>query len=215
MCSSRASVNFYQTTPGHTWEETVFFLPLCLHFLFRNSAYISYSTSVREVVEWIHLRSTPGNRNPEFTWIPNFTSLHQICQKLFIVRSHNGADRLCGLVVRVYGCRYRGPGFDSRPYQIFWEIEGLERGPLSLVRTIEELLEWKSSGSGLENRDQRPWKLVALTTQHPLPGKVGTNLPDKRRSLGRSVYFACGLRPRNLVFFFSHSGAHTDNWRSC
>jgi hypothetical protein len=30
---------------------------------------------------------------------------------------------------------------------------GLERGPLSLVGTIEELLEGKSSGSGLENRD--------------------------------------------------------------
>jgi hypothetical protein len=30
---------------------------------------------------------------------------------------------------------------------------GLERGPLSLVSTIEELLEWKSSGSGLENRE--------------------------------------------------------------
>jgi hypothetical protein len=29
---------------------------------------------------------------------------------------------------------------------------GLERGPLSLVRKIEELLEWKSSGSGQENR---------------------------------------------------------------
>jgi hypothetical protein len=29
---------------------------------------------------------------------------------------------------------------------------GLERGPLSLVRIIEELLGWKSSGSGLENR---------------------------------------------------------------
>jgi hypothetical protein len=29
-------------------------------------------------------------------------------------------------------------------------------GPLSLVRIIEELLEWKSSGSGLENRYYRP-----------------------------------------------------------
>jgi hypothetical protein len=28
----------------------------------------------------------------------------------------------------------------------------LKRGPLSLVRRSEELLEWKSSGSGLENR---------------------------------------------------------------
>jgi hypothetical protein len=29
---------------------------------------------------------------------------------------------------------------------------GLKRGPLSLVRIIEELFEWKSSGSGLQNR---------------------------------------------------------------
>jgi hypothetical protein len=28
----------------------------------------------------------------------------------------------------------------------------LERGPLSLMRIIEELVEWKSSGFGLENR---------------------------------------------------------------
>jgi hypothetical protein len=45
------------------------------------------------------------------------------------------------------------PGFDSRRYQIFWEVVGLERGPLSLVSTTEELLERKSSGSGLESRE--------------------------------------------------------------
>jgi hypothetical protein len=60
-------------------------------------------------------------------------------------------DRLCGLVVRVPGYRSRSAGFHSRRYQTFWEVVGLERGPLSLVRIIEELLEWKSSGSGLEN----------------------------------------------------------------
>jgi hypothetical protein len=43
-------------------------------------------------------------------------------------------------------------GFDSRRYQIFSEAAGLERGPLNLVITTEELLERKSSGSGLENR---------------------------------------------------------------
>jgi hypothetical protein len=32
--------------------------------------------------------------------------------------------------------------FDSRSYQILWEVVGLERGPLSLVSTIEELTEW-------------------------------------------------------------------------
>jgi hypothetical protein len=50
-------------------------------------------------------------------------------------------DRLCGLVVRVPGYRSRGPGFDSRRYEIFGEVVGLERGPLSLVRINEELLE--------------------------------------------------------------------------
>jgi hypothetical protein len=43
--------------------------------------------------------------------------------------------------------------FDSRRYQIFWEVVSLERGPLSLVSTIEELLGRKSSGSGLESRE--------------------------------------------------------------
>jgi hypothetical protein len=46
-------------------------------------------------------------------------------------------------VVRVPGYRYRGPGFDSRRYSVFGEVVGLERGPLSLVSTTEELLDRK------------------------------------------------------------------------
>jgi hypothetical protein len=41
-------------------------------------------------------------------------------------------------------------GFDSRRYQILWEVVGLERGSLSLVSTTEELLGRKRSGSGQE-----------------------------------------------------------------
>jgi hypothetical protein len=44
-------------------------------------------------------------------------------------------------------------GFDSRRYQIYWELVSLERGPLSLENTIEELHEIKSSGSDLESRE--------------------------------------------------------------
>ena len=32
---------------------------------------------------------------------------------------YSPVDRLCGLVVRVSGYRYRGPRFDPRRYQIF------------------------------------------------------------------------------------------------
>jgi hypothetical protein len=42
-------------------------------------------------------------------------------------------------------------GFDFRRYHVSWEAAGLELGPLSLVSTIEELRERKSSGSGLES----------------------------------------------------------------
>jgi hypothetical protein len=44
------------------------------------------------------------------------------------------------LLVWVPGYRARGSGFDSRRYQIFEEVVGQERGPLSLVRITEELL---------------------------------------------------------------------------
>jgi hypothetical protein len=47
--------------------------------------------------------------------------------------------------------------FDSRRYKIFWETVGMERGPLSLVSTNAELLERKSSCSGLEIREYGRW----------------------------------------------------------
>jgi hypothetical protein len=51
------------------------------------------------------------------------------------------SDKKCGLAVRVHGYTSRGPGFGSQRYQIFREVVGLERGPLSLVSITEELLE--------------------------------------------------------------------------
>jgi hypothetical protein len=94
------------------------------------------------------------------------------------------SDRLCGLVIRVPGYGSRGPGFDFQRYQIFWEVVGLQRGPLSLVRIIEELLEGKSSGSGLENwingrRDPLCWPRDTL-----YPQKLAITSPT---SGGRSV----------------------------
>jgi hypothetical protein len=64
--------------------------------------------------------------------------------------------------------------FDSRRYQIFWEVVGLERGSLSLVSTTDLVQERKNISSGLENREYGrrdpsrwprgtlyPWKLTS------------------------------------------------------
>jgi hypothetical protein len=76
------------------------------------------------------------------------------------------------------------PGFDSRRYQIFWEAVGLERGPLSLVSAIEELLGRQSSGSSLESQE--------FGRSHPPRWPLGILFPQKvalssATSGGRSV----------------------------
>jgi hypothetical protein len=76
-------------------------------------------------------------------------------------------------------------GFDSRRYQIFREAVGLERGPLSLVSTTEELLGRESSGSCLENREYGRRDPSRWRRGTPLSAKVGTNFADKRPSFGR------------------------------
>jgi hypothetical protein len=52
-----------------------------------------------------------------------------------------GYDRLCGLLNRVLGYRSGGPG--SIPGTTRKKVVDLERGPLSLVSTTEELLDRK------------------------------------------------------------------------
>jgi len=48
---------------------------------------------------------------------PGFNGLQSLNNTFSVLTAR--VDRLCGLVVRVSDYRYRGPGFDSRRYQIF------------------------------------------------------------------------------------------------
>jgi hypothetical protein len=107
---------------------------------------------------------------------------------------------LCGLVVRVPGYRSRGPGFDYRRYQIFWEVVGLERCPLSLVSTIEELLGSNSSGSGLENREYGRGDPLRCPRDTLYPQKLALTSPT---SGGRSVGIVrLRTKPTEFVLFF-------------
>ena len=88
-------------------------------------------------------------------------------------------DRLCGLVVRVSGYRYRGLGFVSRRYQIFWVVVGLERGPLRSYlnkKVAAPVQKTEINGRG----DPLRWPRGT-----PLSAKVGTNFADRRRPLCR------------------------------
>jgi hypothetical protein len=65
----------------------------------------------------------------------NVTAIQALCTVVLTL------DRLCGLVARVLGYRSGGPGSISgttRKKTVF-----LERGPLSLVSSTEELLDRK------------------------------------------------------------------------
>jgi hypothetical protein len=74
-------------------------------------------------------------------------------------------------------------GFDSWCYQIFWEVVGLDRGPLSLVSITEELLGRNSSGSCLENREYGRTDPLHWPCDTPYPPKSPLTSPSSGGSL--------------------------------
>jgi hypothetical protein len=73
------------------------------------------------------------------TQIPLVRLANFLCYLYIFLTSASSVDRLCGLVVRVLGYRSGGPGSISGTTRK--KVVGLERGPLSLMSTTEELLD--------------------------------------------------------------------------
>jgi hypothetical protein len=68
---------------------------------------------------------------------------HEVCRISGFQNSYEFCHLLGGLLVRVPGCRQKGPGFDSRRCQIFGVAMGLEQGAINFVSINEELIERK------------------------------------------------------------------------
>jgi hypothetical protein len=92
------------------------------------------------------------------------------------------------------------PGYDSRHYQKK-KVVGLERGPLSLVSTTEELLDRKVAASVYKTENTA---VGIRHADHVAPSIRKSWQPLRRQAaVARSVQFARGLRPWSLVFLVS------------
>jgi hypothetical protein len=136
-----------------------------LHFVLRF--YESADCTARRKVQQFQHAARPILKSEVVHYIGIQTSKRKHIlsyAKPFVVEANNAAMNATNFSVAV---RYVRPplwsggqsswlqikrcGFDSRHFQIFWELVGLKRGPLSLMSTTEEQLGWKNSGSDLEN----------------------------------------------------------------
>jgi hypothetical protein len=93
----------------------------------------------------------------------------------------------------------------------FWEVVGLERGPLSLVSITEELLRRNSSGSGLENRECSLGNPLRWPRNTLYPQKLALTSPKsgdlsvgivRLRTKATEFLFVCLFVCLFLLFFF-------------
>jgi hypothetical protein len=116
---------------------------------------------------------------------------------------------LCDLAARVPAYRSE-VGLDCRPYQIFWELVGLERVPLSLASTIEELLGRIKQRLGSRKPIIRPWGALRWPRETLYALNLALTSPT---SGGRSVSIvrvSPTYRPHSNphIHYFSASGTH-------
>jgi hypothetical protein len=164
----RGVLPWYHAPSRHCWHPKLHHACLCVQSLASRGCLFVLPNQSR-------------NGNPKICLVIATTSCRIIWFNTFNYVRFTGLWILKWSSGHISWLQIQRSGIDSRRYQIFWEVVGLERGPLSLVSKIEELLGRKSSGFSLKNlkygrRGLRDTRLSA---------KVGTNLTDKRLSLGR------------------------------
>jgi hypothetical protein len=134
---------------------------------------------------------------------------NDMSRPVFNAISHEQHTQIVSLINKLYKspnqCKiYNVFNFTAFTFWPIWVI--LRRHTLKgialkklLLRITEELLEWKSSGSGSRKPRLTAVEIRCADYATPSIRKSYTNFADKRRSLGQ---FACGMKPRSLVFSF-------------
>jgi hypothetical protein len=134
--------------------------------------------------------------------------LHPQAPRSFFVASY-GSQRYCGgirtrlhtvslhsLLQTVLLITHRHKQHRKHPASNSKSAVGLERAPLSLVSITEELLEWKSSGSG--SRKSRFTAVGIRCIDHATPSiRKSWHQLRRHAAVVRWVQFARGLKPRS------------------
>jgi hypothetical protein len=85
----------------------------------------------------------------------------------------------------------------------------LERGPPTLVSITEDLLEWKTSDFG--SRKPRLMAVGIHCADRAIPSiRKSWQYLRWHSAVARSVYFACGLKPRSIGFCLFKRSNDTD-----
>jgi hypothetical protein len=105
-------------------------------FLYPQQFVLTSPTSWGRSVGIVRSRTHATEFSSQFKDILNemIVKFSQEVSSCDFLNQHSNNILPCNLVVRDPGYTSRGPEFDSRHYQISWEVVGLERGPLSLIR---------------------------------------------------------------------------------
>jgi hypothetical protein len=117
-----------------------------------------------ELARWRDISLLLAEFNGNWSWCLRDVKVHLLYELAYghaLCRQHYRLNVLCKYVnwpplwsrSQSSWLQIQRSGFDSRRYHIFWEVVGMERGPRSLMSTIEELLGRKSNGSDLESRE--------------------------------------------------------------